>query len=778
MKKSLYFAIAIAAFSTASCSEDKANGTDSPAVPGTEVQFGATLLPSSRTHYGEENTSNQHFPIMWNAGDLIAVACPQGATTSAVYSVATQAENQAYASSLTHTTPAGIQWGEGPTGDFYAIYPSTDAQTPNVSAAQSSVKASVTIESSQVAKVAAQGGTVAEPNNMKNVLMYAQEMGVASGSPVALTFYPYSTILEVELQNPKSASGSTLVNPSASISSVTLKAPAGVNIAGTFDLTFDTEGHAGENNETVYNAPTASNPTGTGASNTISVQPLDYNGSNVLLDNSRTSLKVKFALVPREMVLNSGWSIEVKTLDQTYSIKFPDTGTATSRTLKPGKVHKVKLPQFSVSDTWTVDASNWLATIPRNVYVSELSLPGSWYSYDGGTYSSSSANHYQGSSVQEQYKAGVRAFHFETRIAGQSTFGDTRSVVISGTGSNVAGYYRGGTAVVPYIKQIAGYISQDEFAVVTLNMADGGATGLSESNRQWYLQGLATALNNQGITNLYTDDITPNTTINDVKGKLILLLAIDNDNEINSSSYINQINALYGRVNLSWDQTEGNVSLVSPLRWKATPGTNPNVGVDAIRNNTDASAMFLNYTLANRTYGTSTASAPASPAAGVTTDVATITQRINSINTIIKNSSDVYKAGTHNVWFLIGAGGTLAPNKTDNAYDGSQATVARELNSRLLTIVNQKLTGEMDPSPLGLVYCNLITSNLAASGSSPAVNGQDLIDAIILMNDRFYLNRDTNAPAWPDGDPTKSEPSTQSNYTATFLSVGDAFDVK
>ena len=112
-------------FLFAGCSEDELT-KGSGAKVGDDVQFGLSLSNlDTRTIYGEETKTG--FPIYWVNGDKVRVASPQclSGRNSAEYQIAVASTTQNYATSMTKTGDAGVQWGNSETADFYSIYPSS-----------------------------------------------------------------------------------------------------------------------------------------------------------------------------------------------------------------------------------------------------------------------------------------------------------------------------------------------------------------------------------------------------------------------------------------------------------------------------------------------------------------------------------------------------------------------------------------------------------------------------------------------------------------------------
>ena len=99
--------------------------------------------------------------------------------------------------------------------------------------------------------------------------------------------------------------------------------------------------------------------------------------------------------------------------------------------------------------------------------------------------------------------------------------------------------------------------------------------------------------------------------------------------------------------------------------------------------------------------------------------------------------------------FQLGIGGwTGEPNRED------KNGVSEELKPFVYNIINSMLKGEpydpgdgdgarvFEPAPVGAVLMNHATAG-------ETHNTQDLIDAIIELNGRYFLNRDEDKPEWP-----------------------------
>lgn len=805
MKTYRYIFLTLAAATIASACSEELNPNDiNKANPGDEVQFGAALPGKTKTVYGpevEDKKNNLHyFPIYWVNGDKVKVASPQcmSGRNSAEYSVAVRSEPQNYASSLTKTGDTGVQWGEALTADFYSIYPSTAGTELTVSG--KNVVAKLHVDATQFASTKDLGTSYyAQPAEMGNVIMYAKTMGVNRNDPetkgvVELHYTPFSTVLEFEINAPTEP----VLNKQTSITiqSITLTAPTGTAIAGDFDFTFPTG-----------DATAPSIVAKAGLSNTITMHFLANNQYSTVLSLDKPQLKAKMCLMPISDVENlADWKVEVNTSAGT----FAKTLTSATGELKPGLVHKIKLPKLNyASDEWNYDPENWIPSLPdyRNIYLSEISLPGAWYA--GSTEGISDGTGYQStSSISELWNAGVRAFAVETKVVSSTdpTYpgweGIPQSVVISGSGTNTSnvlgGYpmgansligeptstkagqqvYQNGTSISSIFTSIIDQIKlkPDEYAVLVLSYADGGSSGLRYVDFGYWLQGICdiyNALSADYKSYIYSEGINADTIVDKVRGKLILKINVDaniaksgylrvrSDSKLNifdrekytdySYSYENNLPALFS-YNPFLVQMEGADyarPYYSTLSWMNWGDGSDYRSYDLVSNLQEArgnSDRFIwVFSSANRTQLDT----------GTDTSIPKYQQRQAALGSMMSFSNQIYQASTHNVWFYFNCGGTEAESSSSDGT--SPINFASAMNGWLLSTIKAKA----NPSPLGIVMFNQCTNS--------AYKGPEIIDEIIKMNSKFYLKH-----AGTSGGSTGGETTPTATNDATVLSAGAA----
>ena len=740
MKTSRYILLSLAAVAiAASCKEELNPDKPINANPGDEVVFGAALPGKTKTVYGEETSTG--FPIYWVNGDKVRVASPQcmSGKNTAEYAVAVESATQNYATKLTKTGDTGVQWGEAATADFYSIYPSTAGTELTVSG--KTVVAKLHVDATQFASTSnktdsdGKAYVYAQPAEMGNVVMYAKTTEVSNGSTVELHYKPFSTVIEFEITAPDTYTGSQ--KSEITIQSITLVAPIGKTIAGDFTFNFPT------GDSTSPSVEAAS-----GGNNAITLHFLDNNQYTTVLSTTKQTLKAKMCVMPISGVKDlSGWKVEVATSAGTFSKNLTDQ----TNELKPGLVHKIKLPKLNyASEEWKYELDNWIPSLPdyKNIYLSEISLPGAWYAGSDEAYQATS-------NITTLWNAGVRAFAVECRTNSTLTWdGWTPSYIcISGTGANnpATGAYRDGTNITTVLENIKTALAnhKDEYAVLVLSYADGGSGGHRDKDHAYFLQGVANALS--GYTDIvYSGPITKNTTIDDVKGKLIVKVNIDANLTIGNYTASNALISYNPfLLQISTDASTFAHPYYSDLYWsnwadanKTCAQVNTLTGISA---DEAANKFIWVFSSATRTQVNT----------GTNTTIPTYKNRQDALGAMMTFSKTVYERSNHNVWFYFNCGGTQATSSTSSG--PSPTTFASTMNSWLLSTINAKT----DASPLGIVMFNQCTSD--------TYNGPAIVKAIIEMNSKFYLKH-----AGTSGGSTGGNATPTAENDGTVLSGGEA----
>lgn len=759
-----YFLLSILACVAVCCSEEELLDTPTQAKPGEEVQFGLSLDNGSRTIYGpegnyvnNEGTTVHAFPLYWDDDDEVFVASPQCSRKEAKYKV-TPVSGQRYAKAMTRVEDYGVQWGNTKTADFYSIYPAKS--TSWASLTETDVTANLNIASVQNANIVYdEKNSVYTAADMDNVIMYARTAGVNNDETVNLQYNPYSTILEFELRLAQNTDvqGNLTNWGTVKITSMTLTAPEGTAIAGNFSLQFNG----------------ADAPVITALGNNSKTITLNFKTQQVLSQTNQV-MKAKFALIPISGVTSlEKWTIKVDYLDGENKENSSTKTLNIAKPLVPGDIHQIKLPVFKSETAWTPDMAKWITQLHdyKNIYLTELSLPGAWYGLgkDDGTYQAS------GHTATSLWNAGVRAFAVECRSSSPFKLlsdSDPNAVVVSGTGNphDVNSSYYNGTKISTVIKSIAdaaaaslkkdenGVILDGEFAVLVLSYADGGKGGHRAKDYAYFIKGIETEITNSGVSNIATN-IDANTTISDVLGKLIIKINVDKN--LQKSTYDGGMNSVFSynpfvqQLEPEEDQesVDYSIPLFSKLYWKSWSDNYKTYS--SSYNTTD---FWWCFSSANRTQLDS----------GTNNAIPTYSERKSALRSMISHSKEISAARTHNVWFYFNAGGTQATSTTDTSTDAK--TFAEVMNGWLLEVIKLKANGGIDtngnytgtagtvvessPSPLGIIMFNQCT------GANATYKGADIIKEIVEMNNKFKLQRlgDETDVEVPPGDIDPDDP--------------------
>ena len=738
-----YIMLLTLAFVAVCCSEEVIDAPSTSAKTGDDVQFTLSLNKESRTIYGPE--ANNVFPIYWVEGDKVQIFSPQALAgrRNAEYKVVLPANvtNPNYAEDLTPTGANGVQWGDGyektdveegmPTEgyhDFYSLYPSG-----NYSLSGEGTQATgITINEMQ--NIVVEGSNV--KSDMEDCLMYAKTKGVSKGSVVNLQYDPISTVLMLTVKVAANEVGTEADN--FTIQSVTLEADAA--IAGTFSLNIS-DGTFGEFEDKKSSKTIKADivNTSTGGYHTIS------NGE---------SFEIPLFLAPVSSLNVQNWKISIVANNNTY-IKTLNIDKA----LTPGQIHKITLPELKPATTeWEV--SKWMTYIPRNVYLSEVSIPGSWNSINPDFQTTGETD---AATIANQYAQGVRAFHLDTRwkakySTGFIGFGQTVTVLglgVADGGDNGSAtsslwssgdkYMRGDDVplVEDIISQLVGYIktTPEEYMVLVCSFAQESINH-SGDNGYWY--GEISAICNKTDYADYIVDaskLTPNTLVGDVLGKILVIVnmqeAITTSTVLPSSS----------KCMFTYMPSE-----LASTRFSGSDEAT------LLKNNTDN--LWYSSTAATTTGVTiynNQAQITSSTGSGINHDrgyAPSMTERTNVLNTIVNWSKSNYGTTNynHDKWIYLGLGGyQVSSGDNAGAVDNSYSTIASTYN----TWINGKVT-EMGTTPEGQTSVvpyypvGIVLMNYVNNYASTAVKN------ILLLNNKYRLQYDPSKPS--DYDPNYKDP--------------------
>lgn len=530
MKKSILILCACAAF--AGCSEDDLV-VKKPAIPGSEVQFGATAYMSNgngtRTVYGDADATNGKIELRWVVGDKIDIACPQAAAgrRKAAYEIVETTivgdENSidnSQATKLEKRGEYGIQWGEPGNHDFYALYPSSESfdatERGKIGIDAGGVNGYLPVNQDPkdvVTEVTKDGKTnyILEPD-MRYAFMVAQnsvDSRVVGATGVSLRFEPLVTALQFELTAPKIINNTT-ESTELTITAVSLNTVNEQNICGSFQYRFQGGAITGTNK--------------TGFSRITQTVP-----SNVKLNaGTGNTVDVTFFVLPSANIADGNLRLQVF---------YNHNGSPYVKTLKIGKeltarkkyyFRNVQLPQIDAK----VQGSTWFSALDPNVYISQLSIPVAGNAFSS-YYDKENPQYYkeQTSNYIELWNKGVRGFEFSTSHGSgydnskTGTLEDNRFVCngqamqVTNDGKETGTPITFGYAFRALATELAK--NPNECLIVICNYKTYGNTG---NDCQQYVKDLEAWLTTNDTINKKLVKLTPSSTVNDLRGHIAIIV--------------------------------------------------------------------------------------------------------------------------------------------------------------------------------------------------------------------------------------------------------------
>ena len=737
-----YIAGSLACLLMAACQDTFKETPVEPAVTGDEITFGSSLTDiQTRTVYGDEPIGGA-YPVSWEDGDQISVYCPQSAQSGnkiVKYRITPDQTDPSKSAAVTkiNADEAGLQWGEEETHHFSAFYPGDKI----LGSVKGKLRAEIPVRQEPVRwdkKANTAGGiTYTGVANTDYAFMWAYDTHDKSdGSDVALNFKPWVTILDVEINGPANA------GESIKMSSVQLRSLSGETLNGEFLIDFNPV----EDNESNY--PTYEeygNPNATRSQ--ISIQLYDdewvkqdgTKGDFITL-NHDDKIVVRFYLLPKDV----NYDTNGEGRNDLQIRVTPFNSAVLTRTLNAQegaheggilahKVNKVILP--SVSKTGPND---WMSSLNPGIFVTELSLPGSKMSYQTSDNGADVA--YQTLTIEEQMNNGIRAFQIQT--ASIDTY--------SGWGKSDASYQHlracvaGSRTDIPFsdiVKDIADGLKRaesrgntNEYAFILLTASLDACDSYDPSYSLWddvsgkeawmeaIKNDLAAMVAENDTYRIYTEEVTPATTIEDVKGHIIIKVNYNDDVMANRLSENDQIPAMFAqwgeRNDIETPFTETDAYAINAMRW----GTSRNA---------DTGTLQWFYHEAT-TVGREESEA----------------DKIGNIRDMWERSIGYYESNEdHSMWFLNDLGGSYASSGGGEYQEGVDSWT--EFIGPYATDLLQNRT---EDATLGIVLMNYADPANSYSGN--------LIQTIINNNFNFQLRTDGS--------------SQSENFNATYSNGGNA----
>lgn len=508
------FTLSLMIIGLASCVNDNTTG-GKPLPKGTEFDFGTTVDANlSRTYYDPNDVANPNatfWKIYWNYQaplDQVYIYSPQAMTGRQQAAYTVHGVKDQYSATATKNSEIGIQLSDANTYDFYGMYPAQNVKANSGSGHSLSATMPIfqTASTTEIMDSENNVDNLETTADMNSALMIAKKAGFMpntnNNAKVDLQFEPFASMLNVTVNGVEQSN----FNYKVLITSIIIEADA--PIAGDFTYNYDTKAITfGENASNFIQIDTkfkdaAGNQIGVpmGADSKLNVRAFMIPNPNV------TSLKVKV----------------VTSASQTF------TKNLNMNNFKESQIHFAKLPKIDASNL-KFDYKIWLSQLDPNIYLSEISLPGSAL-----TFSYKLSEDYQKTQtldLTKQFENGIRVFQFHVNTVDQtSTYdGGSTSVGIALPNGdpmpriNGNGYWTIEDVIEALHDEMKG-LHKDEFCVVAISdWIDSPSTKKMTAlyNR------LKAVLNKAGEKGLVATNVNPNTTIADVKGKVIFKVQLN-----------------------------------------------------------------------------------------------------------------------------------------------------------------------------------------------------------------------------------------------------------
>lgn len=741
MKKVCYLGIALAAC-LSSCSDDSLdNGKTvvNPVQTGDEIRFGSSLsdnanMIESRTVYGDR--TNTGVPVYWEAdgSDEIAIFCLQSSQPASHlvhYNVRPVLDSEGNptetAAEVTkvNTAEAGLQWGDPDTEHrFYAFYPASAVKGSDEENETGKITANIPV-TQQVQEW--RKGTFSSKDtefnnktcyfglpNMDYAYMYAYQAvtpsKVSKDEAIDLNFKNLVTVLDITVQGPQSGT--------ATITNINVDAIDGEEPILTGDFTCNIRNAS--TGATATCAPVGSFNEERGR---ISIPCYDKKTGQFIKLGPDELLNVKAYIIPQ----NENTVIK-RTLRVTVSMLngAPCRKTLSTADVTPHKINRVILPKLEVGGT-----NYWMSSLDPDIYVSELSIPGSKFSVL--TSKNGASRVYQNYDIDKQFEDGVRAFIFQTSTIGHWGWGfnyDGLYVICEDKNKPVMKLSDAISKIASHLAACEGVGKENEFAFVMLTYSSGDKPVLDD-NEQYWIEKLRDEVNKIAGTaanRIYTKEITPSTTIDDVKGKIILKA------NYNSQSMIANYGSTTAPIMFTW--------------WKDAYGPEVSKGVyyQEVNNGMPMDwgkpVWYLQSTANLRWYYQEVTSVGSG-------QEATTQEKKEGIQNLFRKSVDLYKNDTsHKTWFMNDLGGYYSDSGDINGRGTGIEALAIDMNQMGV----DELQDRTENAGLGLVFMNFADKQ---SNSGAKYKSDWLIQTLIDNNFKFALRK-------------KGSTTTTTSYNASY----------
>lgn len=502
------------------CSDDDFEGKTS-IKSGDAVQFAASSRTSTRTVYDDENI----FQINWEEQDKIKIYSNKTyeGVADADYTVTPietedpkKSTNKLYnEGTIAAFGTSQLMWADNDTHKFIGVYPSDNS---NISVDAETGIVTLPIKRNQRCEVVAVSGNdyysqrysdytyYAKPD-MKNAYLVAYnaltpEQAATNDGNVFLDFKPVMTTIEVVVK------GRAKVNEEdvqVTGISVVREVPEGDGDTFTWNA---------ETGETTNKLPESSKGMNTQSTTTF-VGLKTSDDTNIVTLKNNESIVFTVFLPPYAIDGNWPMKIRVHATGATEIITKDISGILASNK------RRVTLPNFKSSNEQI--GNNWITPLDDNIYVSQLSIPGTHDAAtgDGTTFSLGKT---QDMTLDQQFEMGIRAFDLRPALNASSTMILCHGIVATTfVWDNVMERFK------YYLKENPG-----EFIIAIMRHEDEySGTSIThwtnENTHEKWAPAMLEKLNvmkntiNPSTNQSYTIDFRPDLTVGEMRGKILFM---------------------------------------------------------------------------------------------------------------------------------------------------------------------------------------------------------------------------------------------------------------
>lgn len=472
MKKSILFFVSAAALFLSGCEDGLRPGNDNG------IKFSASKL-ITKTVYDE----NDDLQINWVSGDQVKIYCLEAEdATEATYNVNPKETKNKGNLSLASGKP--LQWG-GDTGvhNFFSVYPASSSISVENGIALCKVNTNqvCTVRNSDADDM------IADPD-MANAYMVAN-LSTEPVDKVELHYRPIMTTLKITVRAKTEANQE-------------LAAVTGVSIISKTKCYSDNFSYDIVNNSIIEGSTTKTVTTFVGV----------QNGESAFVDLEQGQTLTLTAFIP-PVDINAENPVQVRLHAQHSDNLVVTLGKVESTCVKAASKRSVTLPHIPSKE---VSGNNWITPLDDNIYVSQLSIPGT---HDAATGDGTdfSIGKTQELTLDQQFEMGVRAFDLRPAVNANKEM-----ILCHGA---VATKFKWDQVM----ERFKMYLTKNpgEFIIVTLRHEEEYlGTSISHwtnenANEKWQplMREKLQAMKDSGLT----IDFRPDLTVGDMRGKILFL---------------------------------------------------------------------------------------------------------------------------------------------------------------------------------------------------------------------------------------------------------------